>query len=125
MMVKPSQWGIKIHWLRPPLLPYKDCIISLKQNHIAIFVITGDKQPNRQFAIKKLQRVGYDGWTKLIMKPSNYAEKSAVPYKSSERKKIVNAGYDIVFSIGDQYSDLLGGYADHTYKLPNPFYFVP
>ena len=30
----------------------------------------------------------------------------------------------VVASIGDQYSDLDGGYADRTYKLPNPTYFV-
>ncbi|MDQ0403073.1 hypothetical protein J2S50_001622 [Streptomyces sp. DSM 40167] len=30
----------------------------------------------------------------------------------------------IVANVGDQYSDLRGGHADRTYKLPNPTYFV-
>jgi len=27
--------------------------------------------------------------------------------------------------MGDEMSDLDGGFAERTYKLPNPFYFVP
>jgi hypothetical protein len=28
-------------------------------------------------------------------------------------------------SLGNQNSDLLGGYAERTFKLPNPVYFLP
>ena len=34
-------------------------------------------------------------------------------------------GYDIVANFGDQFSDLNGGFADSTYKIPNPMYFLP
>jgi hypothetical protein len=34
-------------------------------------------------------------------------------------------GYDIVANFGDQYSDLNGGFADRTYKIPNPMYYLP
>jgi len=27
--------------------------------------------------------------------------------------------------VGDQLSDLSGGHAERTFKVPNPFYFVP
>jgi hypothetical protein len=27
--------------------------------------------------------------------------------------------------VSDQYSDLTGGYADRTFKMPNPNYFLP
>ena len=33
--------------------------------------------------------------------------------------------YDIVANFGDQYSDLIGGHADRTVKLPNPTYYLP
>jgi hypothetical protein len=46
-------------------------------------------------------------------------------YKSATRAHIESLGYDIVANFGDQYSDLKGGYADRTYKLPNPNYFLP
>ena len=28
-------------------------------------------------------------------------------------------------TIGDQWSDLLGGHAERAYKLPNPMYYLP
>ena len=31
----------------------------------------------------------------------------------------------IIASVGDQWSDLDGGYAERVFKLPNPFYFIP
>ena len=34
-------------------------------------------------------------------------------------------GYDIVANFGDQFSDLNGGFADKTFKMPNPNYFMP
>ena len=34
-------------------------------------------------------------------------------------------GFRIVANFGDQFSDLKGGYADKTFKLPNPTYFLP
>ena len=46
-------------------------------------------------------------------------------YKSLTRQHIESLGYDIVANFGDQFSDLNGGFADHTVKLPNPMYYLP
>jgi hypothetical protein len=48
-----------------------------------------------------------------------------IQYKSGTRAYIESLGYDIVADLGDQYSDLLGGFADKTFKLPNPNYYLP
>jgi hypothetical protein len=45
-------------------------------------------------------------------------------FKTEVRRKLTAQGYIIVVNIGDQYSDLNGGYAERTYKLPNPFYLI-
>jgi predicted secreted acid phosphatase len=50
---------------------------------------------------------------------------TTIHYKSATRAHIESLGYDIVANFGDQYSDLKGGYADRTFKLPNPTYFLP
>ncbi len=47
------------------------------------------------------------------------------PLQVGHRAHIESLGYDIVGNFGDQFSDLKGGYADHTFKLPNPNYFLP
>ena len=58
------------------------------------------------------------------MRPDDDKQSSVIPYKTSMRKKITRMGYEIVLNIGDQKSDLDGGYADKTYRLPNPFYNI-
>jgi hypothetical protein len=50
---------------------------------------------------------------------------TTVHYKSATRQHIESLGYDIVGNFGDQFSDLEGGFADRTFKLPNPNYFLP
>ncbi len=48
-----------------------------------------------------------------------------IRYKSGVRAHIESLGWDIVGNFGDQFSDLAGGFADKTFKLPNPNYFLP
>jgi hypothetical protein len=48
-----------------------------------------------------------------------------IPYKSGTRAYIASLGYDIVANFGDQFSDLEGGFADNTFKMPNPNYYLP
>jgi hypothetical protein len=50
---------------------------------------------------------------------------TTIHYKSATRAHIESLGYHIVANFGDQYSDLKGGYADRTFKLPNPNYYLP
>ncbi len=50
---------------------------------------------------------------------------TTIQYKSLTRQHIESLGYDIVANFGDQFSDLKGGFADSTYKIPNPMYFLP
>jgi predicted secreted acid phosphatase len=46
-------------------------------------------------------------------------------YKSGVRAHLEALGWDIVGNFGDQFSDLVGGFADKTFKMPNPNYFLP
>ncbi len=48
-----------------------------------------------------------------------------IQYKSGTRAYIESLGYEIVANFGDQFSDLKGGFADKTFKMPNPNYFLP
>jgi putative acid phosphatase of HAD superfamily subfamily IIIB len=50
---------------------------------------------------------------------------TTIHYKSATRAHIESLGYEIVGNFGDQFSDLIGGSADKTFKLPNPNYFLP
>jgi hypothetical protein len=46
-------------------------------------------------------------------------------YKSKARADIEGRNYKIVVNVGDQQSDLDGGFAMMTFRVPNPFYFIP
>jgi len=48
-----------------------------------------------------------------------------IQYKSGTRAYIESKGYNIVADFGDQFSDLLGGFADKVFKMPNPNYYLP
>jgi hypothetical protein len=50
---------------------------------------------------------------------------TTIHYKSATRAHIESLGYDIAGNFGDQFSDLKGGFADRTFKLPNPSYYLP
>lgn len=97
---------------------------ALKQG-ISVFFVTGRKESQRLVTIKNLNKSGYHDWKGLFLKPDNYNLASTIPFKSKIRAKITEMGYTIIASIGDQYSDLKGGFAEKTYKLPNPFYYLP
>ena len=44
--------------------------------------------------------------------------------RDGQRAYVESLGYDIVANFGDQFSDLDGGFADKTFKMPNPNYYV-
>jgi len=96
-----------------------------KKNHIAVFFITGRYESQREITEKNLTQVGFQHWDGLIFKAEDYHKASVIPYKSSARKALEADGYTIIASIGDQLSDLAGGYAEKGFKLPNPYYFLP
>lgn len=107
--------------IKPMLALYHDA-----RNHgINVFFITGRNETERKATEKNLQEAGYSEWSGLYLRPNNYSDKSIIPFKSSTRKMITEKGYTIIASIGDQCSDLKGGYTKKVFKLPNPFYYLP
>lgn len=84
--------------------------------------ITARKESQRAVTEKNLHGAGYDGWTKLVLKLDSDTS-SAQAYKTAARAALAK-DYTIIANIGDQLSDLAGGSAECTFKLPNPFYFI-
>ncbi len=95
-----------------------------KANHVAVFFVTGRTQNYRAATESNLTDAGFKNFDGLTMKPEDYREPSVVPYKSLARKAVADQGYTIILNIGDQQSDLAGGYAEKTFKIPNPYYHI-
>jgi len=95
-----------------------------RSQDVAVFFITGRVQSLSQATEENLRKAGYEGWAGVTYKPDGASIPFAAAYKSAARKAIVEQGYTIVFTMGDQQSDLSGGYAERGFKLPNPFYLI-
>jgi len=95
-----------------------------KELGVAIFFISGRPPTLREATERNLREQGYQ-WDEVILLPADATFASAVDFKAPERRKIAERGYTIILSMGDQESDLKGGYAERVFKLPNPVYFLP
>ncbi len=93
------------------------------RNNVAVIFITAREPAEAAATEKNLRQVGYETWTKIFYRPADF-KGSVQGYKTDTRRKLVAEGYTIVANIGDQESDLAGGYAEKTFKLPNPVYIV-
>lgn len=93
---------------------------------VTVFFITGRPEPMRDVTAANLREQGMAEWKGLVLRAKDEEHETAIVYKSSERRKIVEQGYTIIMSVGDQWSDLDGEpRAEISVKLPNPFYFIP
>jgi predicted secreted acid phosphatase len=108
----------------PAIAPTLELAKHAQAKGVAVFFITGRRVPLTDVTAKNLTDAGYT-YVHLYLRPVDDHAPSVVPYKSGERAAIEAAGYTVLETIGDQWSDLEGGHAERAYKLPNPMYFIP
>jgi hypothetical protein len=110
--------------IAPPIMPVLDLFNAAKAKGVAVFFITGRRDSERQATMWNLDRAGYEGWAKLVTRPDDDPHPTVEAFKTEERRKLAEAGYTIIATVGDQESDLEGGFAECRFKVPNPFYFI-
>lgn len=126
---------------RPAVFGSPELVRYAASKGVEVFYNSGLSEAQRAGAVENLKKVGADVnldaghmFLKDKANPPAYLKDCATPgtwncttvqYKSGTRQHIEDdLGYEIIANFGDQYSDLDGGHADRTYKLPNPTYFV-
>jgi hypothetical protein len=137
----------------PAVFGMVDMVTTAEREGYAIFFLTGRPAAQEQATLGNLTAdaigvdAGYpkpttltDGEDGLFTKPAvadypDYLKTACATdpngscttthYKTATRAHIESLGYDIVANFGDQFSDLEGGFADRTFKLPNPNYYLP
>jgi predicted secreted acid phosphatase len=92
---------------------------------VSVFFITGRPEGLRAATVTQLKKDGFGKYKELDLRPNNDSNSSLVPYKSGARKAIEKKGYKILANLGDQKSDLAGGFSVKTFKIPNPMYTTP
>lgn len=106
---------------QPAIAPTLDLYRQARAAGISVFAITGRPPLVESLTRQNLSNAGYADLQGVFFKPS---EDAVIPFKSGERAAIEQQGYRIIANVGDQESDLAGGHADRSFKLPNPFYFI-
>ncbi len=98
-----------------------------------VFFLTGRPISQHEGTSANLTGEGYD-----VIDANLYLKDTTAPwlsscaptctttqYKTLTREHIESLGYTIVANFGDRFSDLNGGFANKTFKVPNPMYFLP
>jgi hypothetical protein len=106
----------------PAIAPTLELYRQARAAGISVFAITGRPAAIETQTRQNLANAGYTDLSGIFFKPGSDA---VIPFKSGERAALEGQGYRILANVGDQESDLAGGHADRSFKLPNPFYFIP
>ena len=108
----------------PALEPVLDLYQTARAKGVYVLFIPGRPPTQKTATENNLRTAGYTEWAELVFKDSG-SQQSSEAFKASQRKRLTEAGYHILVNLGDQDSDLAGGYAESAFKLPNPMYLVP
>jgi acid phosphatase len=108
----------------PAIEPVREVYRVARTLGVEVVFLTGRPERFRAATEKNLQAIGCGDFAKLICKPNDF-QGTAEKYKTAERARLEAGGVVIIANLGDQESDLAGGHAERTFKLPNPFYISP
>ncbi|MFE3581548.1 HAD family acid phosphatase [Streptomyces vinaceus] len=110
------------HWFwtfpTPAISEVRDLTRYANEHGVAVFFVTARPGIIQSLTEHNLKAVGYPV-TGLYVRdlPDLFDEVSA--YKTGKRAEIEGRGYTIIANIGNNDSDLVGGHAERTFKLPD------
>ncbi|WP_323095846.1 HAD family acid phosphatase [Intrasporangium sp. YIM S08009] len=134
------------YWVQNKLFPATPgmpaLVAAASDAGCAIVGLTGRNTGQKAATLANLHEQGYPQFTDALYftkwksgeQPPSYMQGKCVAYptcttieyKSATRAHVEDdLGYDVVANLGDQFSDLKGGHADHVVKVPNPTYYLP
>lgn len=120
----PKMWDVWVEEGTAPAIEAVRAVFKTARRYdVAVFFITGRKESDRTGTVKNLATMNMGAYEQLICKPVAYKGTSG-DYKTAARKRLVEEGWTIIANVGDQHSDLQGGYSEKTFKLVNPFYLI-
>ena len=122
----PSDWEA---WIArgeaPAIKPMRELFLAARHLGCDVFLITDREEPSERAATEaNLRREGLGDYTRLIMQPAGGPKPSVSDRKTAARRALYREGYTIIANLGDQESDLRGGYEERSFKLPDPLYLM-
>lgn len=121
-------WELWHEWLLKadaPVIPQTKRLYDwLIANGVKIVFVTGRQYEVRDATLKNLEEQGITEFENLITRSPKTSKMSAIVFKNYERSVLSDKGYDIILTIGDQWSDLEGENTGLKVKLPNYLYLI-
>ncbi|MCX5361788.1 hydrolase [Streptomyces sp. NBC_00124] len=103
---------------QPANEPVLDVAEYAHDHGVSLFFVTARPGIIYSFTDYNLDHVGYDV-SGLYVRSFIDLFKDVAAYKTAQRVAIENKGYTIIANIGNSATDLSGGHAEKTYKLPD------
>lgn len=108
----------------PPILQVKELYDFLLSKGVKIIFLTGRNFPEYNATYNNLKNAGYTMFDTLITQIGDEKKIKAQDFKSNKRIWLTEQGYDIIGTVGDQWSDLEGEYNGIQVKIPNYLYLI-
>jgi len=111
--------------MKAPVIPQvKELYDFLLSKGTKIIFLTGRNFPEYEVTYQNLKSTGYSVFDTLITQIGDEKKMKAKDFKSSMRIWLTEQGYEIIGTVGDQWSDLEGLYHGIQVKIPNYLYLI-
>ncbi len=108
----------------PALEPVREVYRLARKLNVDVVFLTGRREHQRASTERNLRAIECGDFAALICKGAD-DKRTAAAYKTAARKRLMEEeGRTIIANLGDQESDLAGGYSERVFKLPNAIYRI-
>lgn len=115
-----KEWNAEMK--SPALKPVREFYDYLIAKGVHIIFLTGRNFPEYEVTYQNLKNAGYTVFDTLITQIGEETKMKSRDFKNSKRVFLTKEGYDIVGTVGDQWSDLRGEDHGIQVKIPNYLY---
>jgi predicted secreted acid phosphatase len=118
----PAEWTRWVDAAEAPAIePVRRLFRAVRAQGVEVIVLTGRTERDRPATERNLRAIGCGDYAAFVCMPDGAKETTAA-FKTAARRRLTAEGFVVIANVGDQASDLVGGYAERTFKLPGPFY---
>ena len=108
----------------PAIKETQELVSYLLNKGFKIIFLTGRNSNEYDVTYKNLIQAGYSEFDTLITQSKEDQKLKSQEFKSKVRTELTANGYEIVGTVGDQWTDLNGPYSGIQIKLPNYLYEI-
>lgn len=108
----------------PAIKQTQDLYFYLLNKGVKIIFLTGRNSSEYDVTYKNLIQAGYTKFDTLITQREDEQNIKSQEFKSKKRTELTQRGYEILGTVGDQWTDLTGAYTGIEIKLPNYLYEI-